>query len=70
MISDPLLLSVVLIGFMFLFLLSSIWIGVSLFLTGIAGMLVYEHHLPPAISILTKIGNLLSSSRRVVAWAP
>lgn len=62
MISDPLLLSAVLIGFMFLFLLSSIWIGVSLFLTGIAGMLVYEHHLPPAISILTKIGNLLSSS--------
>lgn len=62
MISDPLLLSVVLIGFMFLFLLSSIWIGVSLFLTGIAGMLVYEHHLPPAISIITKIGNLLSSS--------
>lgn len=62
MIADPLLLSVILIGMMFLFLLSSIWIGVSLFLTGIVGMLIYEHHLPPALSIVTKIGNLLAGS--------
>ncbi|MDD2385003.1 MAG: TRAP transporter large permease subunit [Sulfurospirillaceae bacterium] len=62
MISDPLILSIVLLAFMFLFLLSSIWIGVSLFLTGIVGMLVYENHLPPALSIVTKIGNLLGSS--------
>jgi len=62
MISDPLILAVILIAVMFVFLLSSIWIGASLFLTGIFGMLIYDHHLPPAISIVTKIGNLLSSS--------
>lgn len=62
MIADPLLLSAVLIGVMFLFLLSSIWIGASLFLTGIFGMLIYDHHLPPAISIINKIGNLLAGS--------
>ncbi len=62
MIADPLVLAVVLIGVMFLFLLSSIWIGVSLFLTGIFGMLIYDHHLPPAISIINKIGNLLAGS--------
>lgn len=62
MISDPLLLAVVLIAVMFVFLLSSIWIGASLFLTGIAGMLIYDHHLPPAISIVNKIGNLLAGS--------
>jgi len=62
MIADPLVLAAVLIGVMFLFLLSSIWIGVSLFLTGIFGMLIYDHHLPPAISIINKIGNLLAGS--------
>ena len=62
MISDPLILAAVLIGVMFLFLLSSVWIGASLFLTGIAGMLIYDHHLPPAISIVNKIGNLLAGS--------
>jgi len=62
MISDPLILAAVLMGAMFLFLLSSIWIGASLFLTGIFGMLIYENHLPPALSIITKIGNLLSTS--------
>ncbi len=62
MIADPLLLSALLIGVMFLFLLSSIWIGASLFLTGIVGMLMYDHHLPPAISIINKIGNLLAGS--------
>ena len=62
MISDPLVLSVVLIGIMFLFLLSSIWIGASLMLTGIAGMLIFEHHLPPAISVFQKAGDLLAGS--------
>lgn len=62
MIADPLILAAVLIGVMFLFLLSSIWIGVSLFLTGIVGMLIYDHNLPPAISIINKIGNLLAGS--------
>jgi len=62
MISDPLILAAILMGAMFVFLLSSIWIGASLFLTGIFGMLIYENHLPPALSIITKIGNLLSTS--------
>ncbi len=62
MISDPLLLSLVLTGIMFLFLLSSIWIAVSLILTGITGMLIYDVRLPPSISIVDKIGDLLSSS--------
>jgi len=62
MISDPLVLSVVLIGIMFMFLLSSIWIGASLMLTGIAGMLIFEHHLPPAISVFQKAGDLLAGS--------
>ncbi|WP_456391791.1 TRAP transporter large permease [Nitratifractor sp.] len=62
MISDPLTLSLVLTGVMFAFLLSSIWIAVSLILTGIVGMLIYEVRLPPAISIYDKIGDLLSGS--------
>jgi len=62
MISDPLILSIVIISIMFLFLLSSIWIGISLLLTGIVGMLIFEHNLPPAISIYDKIGDLLASS--------
>ena len=62
MIADPLVLSVVLIGIMFFFLLSSIWIGSALILTGIAGMLIYEHNLPPAISIFQKAGDLLAGS--------
>ncbi len=62
MISDPLVLSVVLIGIMFFFLLSSVWIGSALMLTGIVGMLIYEHNLPPAISILQKSGDLLAGS--------
>ena len=56
MIADPLLLSALLIGVMFLFLLSSIWIGASLFLTGIVGMLMYDH-LPLALS--TKLATSL-----------
>ncbi|WP_368031261.1 TRAP transporter large permease [Arcobacter sp. s6] len=62
MISDPLILSIVLIFFMFVFLLSSIWIGASLLLTGIVGMLIFENNLPPVISIFDKIGDLLASS--------
>ena len=62
MISDPLILSIVLIFIMFVFLLSSIWIGVSLILTGIVGMLIFENNLPPVISIFDKIGDLLASS--------
>ncbi|XPV67422.1 MAG: TRAP transporter large permease [Halarcobacter sp.] len=62
MISDPLVLSIVIICIMFVFLLSSIWIGVSLLLTGIVGMLIFDHNLPPVISIYDKIGDLLASS--------
>ncbi len=62
MISDPLILSVVLTGIMFLFLMSSIWIGVYLMLTGMAGMMLYEHHLPPTISLFQKAGDLLAGS--------
>jgi len=62
MISDPLILSVVLIGIMFFFLLSSIWIGAALMLTGIVGMFLFEHHLPPAISLFQKAGDLLAGS--------
>lgn len=62
MISDPLVLSIVIIFIMFIFLLSSIWIGVSLLLTGIVGMLIFDINLPPVISIYDKIGDLLASS--------
>ena len=62
MIADPLTLTIILLIVMFAFLLSSIWIGASLMLTGIFGMLVYKVNLPPAISIWDKIGDLLSSS--------
>ncbi len=62
MISDPLVLTIVLMVIMFAFLLSSIWIAVSLMLTGVAGMLIYKVHLPPSISIFDKIGDLISSS--------
>lgn len=62
MIADPLILSVVLVGIMFLFLLSSLWIGLSLMLTAIFAMLIYKHNLPPTISIVDKIGDLLASS--------
>jgi C4-dicarboxylate transporter, DctM subunit len=62
MISDPLILSIIIIVVMFVFLLSSLWIGISLILTGIVGMLLFDHHLPPVISIYDKIGDLLASS--------
>lgn len=62
MISDPLVLAVVIIVIMFAFLLSSIWIGMALLLTGIVGMLIFEHNLPETLSIYDKIGDLLASS--------
>ena len=62
MISDPLILSIIIVFVMFVFLLSSIWIGVSLILTAIVAMLIYDHNLPPVISIYDKIGDLLASS--------
>lgn len=62
MISDPLVLSIIIVFIMFIFLLSSIWIGASLILTAIVAMLIYDHNLPPVISIYDKIGDLLASS--------
>jgi len=62
MISDPLILAVVILVVMFSFLLSSIWIGMALMLTGIVGMLVFENNLPATLSIYDKIGDLLASS--------
>lgn len=62
MISDPLLLSVVMFGIMFLFLLSGLWIGFSLFAAAISGMLLYKFNLPPTISIWSKIGDLIANS--------
>jgi tripartite ATP-independent transporter DctM subunit len=61
-ISDPLILSLVLTGVMFALLLSSLWIAAALILTGIVGMLIYDVRLPPTISIVDKIGDLLSGS--------
>ena len=62
MIADPLILAIIIIIIMFSLLLSSIWIGFSLLLTGIFGMLIYENNLPVFISIYDKIGDLLASS--------
>jgi tripartite ATP-independent transporter DctM subunit len=62
MISDPLTLSVILVGVMFVFLLSSVWIGAALMMTGMAGMMLYEHHLPPSITLFQKAGDLLAGS--------
>ncbi len=62
MISDPLTLLIVLIVILFTFLLSGIWIGFSLYLTGVVTMLLYNFTLPPTISIWSKIGGLLANS--------
>ena len=62
MINDPLILAGIIFIVMFSFLLSSLWISISLFLTGIIGMLIFNHNLPPVISIYDKIGDLLASS--------
>ncbi len=47
---------------MFAFLLSGVWIGFSLFLAGISGMLLYSINLPPNMSIWFKIGTLMANS--------
>jgi len=62
MISDPLVLAIIVIGVMFAFLLSSIWIGMALLLTGIVGMLIFEHNLPATLSVYDKIGDLIAGS--------
>jgi len=62
MIADPLILSIILISIMFVFLLSSLWIGISLILTGIVGMLLFDHNLPVTLSVYDKIGDLLAGS--------
>lgn len=62
MISDPLIMTIVLVVVMFVLLLSSIWIGSALILTGIICMLIYDANLPPVISIVDKIGDLLAGS--------
>ncbi|SKA73673.1 TRAP transporter, DctM subunit [Desulfobaculum bizertense DSM 18034] len=56
---------------MMLFLLSSKWIGFSLFATGISGMLLYDVMLPPTLSIWDKIGDLLANSmwNSLDSWA-
>jgi len=62
MISDPLVLTAVLVVVMFAFLLMGVWIAISLIVTGIVGMLIFKVNLPPVISIWDKIGSLLASS--------
>jgi C4-dicarboxylate transporter DctM subunit len=47
---------------MFFFLLSGVWIGFSLFIAGISGMLLYKINLPETMSIWTKIGGLMANS--------
>ncbi len=62
MISGPLVLTILLIVILFSFLLSGLWIGFSLFATGMSLMLLYNFNLPPAISVWNKIGGLMSNS--------
>lgn len=62
MISDPLTLLAVMIVILFSFLLSGVWIGFSLYITGAVTMLLYNFTLPPTISIWSKIGGLLANS--------
>ncbi len=62
MISDPILLLIFMVIVLFFFLLSGLWIGFSLFATGIIVMLCYNINLPPTISIWSKIGGLLANS--------
>lgn len=60
-----------LFGFLFLYLLSGLWIGFSLFAVGITGMLLHKTNLPPIISIWDKIGGLLANStwNSLNSWA-
>ncbi len=62
MISNPLILTILLVVILFSFLLSGLWIGFSLFATGMSLMLLYNFNLPPAISIWNKIGGLMANS--------
>lgn len=62
MISDPLILFIAMAVFLFAFLLSGLWIGFSLFATGIVTMLLYNFSLPPTISIWSKVGGLMVNS--------
>ncbi len=62
MISDPLILFIAMVIALFTFLLSGLWIGFSLFATGIVTMLLYNFSLPPTISIWSKIGGLIANS--------
>ncbi len=62
MLSDPLQLSIAMFGLMFIFLLSGIWIGFSLTLAAMCGMLLYKFNLPPTISIWVKMGSLIANS--------
>jgi len=62
MVSDPLTLTILLFVILFIFLLAGIWIGFSLFATGISLMLLYNFNLPPTISIWNKIGGLMANS--------
>jgi C4-dicarboxylate transporter DctM subunit len=61
-ISDPLVLFIAMVIALFTFLLSGLWIGFSLFATGIVTMLLYNFSLPPTISIWSKIGGLIANS--------
>jgi tripartite ATP-independent transporter DctM subunit len=71
MISSPLTLALVLLLVMFGFLLSSKWIGFSLISTGIIGLVLYDTHLPPVLSIWDKAGTLLANSiwNSLNSWA-
>ncbi|MBG0776195.1 MAG: TRAP transporter large permease subunit [Desulfovibrionaceae bacterium] len=71
MIGDPLLLGVVVLALMFVLLFAGLWIGFSLFATGIGAMLLYKLSLPPTLSIWDKIGDLLANSvwNSMNSWA-
>ncbi len=71
MISDPLMLGIAILVVMFLFLLCGLWIGFSLILAAIFGMLIAKLNLPPTVSIWTKIGKLLVNSmwNSVNSWS-
>lgn len=60
-----------LFGCLLLYLMAGLWIGFSLFLVGISGMLLYDANLPPVISIWGKIGGLLANSiwNSLNSWA-
>lgn len=62
MISSSLVLALLVFGALFLLLSLGIWIGASLVLAGIIGMLLVKLNLPPTLSIWDKIGDLLASS--------